>query len=119
MLSIYNLLECVRLESVDSYAFRRYMQTPTSKIYVEECKSQKAQSSGDFICQIKAMLDGMAAPTSLSSISLAQDLFGVGNSTGQPQAKQTWALFDIGYSGAGNLTYELWHRKLQTGFKGL
>lgn len=33
------------------------MASPHNRIYIEECKSQKGQGAGDFICQIKQIVD--------------------------------------------------------------
>lgn len=35
ILSIYNLLQCVRLINVGGWAFRRLMASPNNKIYIE------------------------------------------------------------------------------------
>lgn len=38
------------------------MNAPNGKIYVEECKSQKTENAGDFVCQIEEMIEQITKP---------------------------------------------------------
>ena len=50
ILSIYSLLKCVKMQAMTEGSFRRYMLTPTSKIYVEDCFTQ--DEVNDFLCSL-------------------------------------------------------------------
>ena len=56
ILSINNMLQCVKLMA-NGWSFNRIMSSPNNRIYIEECKSQKQQNAGDFVCQIKEIVD--------------------------------------------------------------
>lgn len=76
------MLQCIRLIG-NGWAFRRVMTSPSNRVYVEECKSQKAQSVGDFVCQIKQIVDSV----------VDVDVYGDGG-----RGKGKWELIDISVS---------------------
>lgn len=57
------------------------MNAPNGKIYVEECKSQKTENAGDFVCQIEEMIEQITKPAQkIKMNSMPKPIFSIKSS---------------------------------------
>lgn len=40
-----------------------------NRVYIEECKSQKKENVGDFVCQVKQIVDKMTSMNELAQMN--------------------------------------------------
>lgn len=103
ILSINNMLQCVKLIG-NGWAFKRVMMGPNNRVYIEECKSQKPQNAGDFVCQIKEIVDTIIDQAAMLGLRTSPFI-----NKYAPNPNR-WQLLDINIDNS-KTQYELWRTK--------